>query len=58
MVNNFTTVSKKMKKILYLIPLDGTGGVEVAAQTLKDLNEKNFKLNIQYIFQKSQKYLI
>ena len=41
-----------MKKILYLIPLDGTGGVEVAAQTLKDLNEKNFKLNIQYIFQK------
>ena len=41
-----------MKRILYLIPLDGTGGVEVAAQTLKDLNEKNFKFDVKYIFQK------
>ncbi len=41
-----------MKNILYLIPLDGTGGVEVAAQTLKDLDEKNFRFNLKYIFQK------
>ena len=41
-----------MKRILYLIPLDGTGGVEVAAQTLKDLDEKNFKFYLKYIFQK------
>ena len=41
-----------MKRILYLIPLDGTGGVEVAAQTLKDLNEKNFIFDVKYIFQK------
>ncbi len=41
-----------MKRILYLIPLDGTGGVEVAAQTLKDLDEKNFKFELKYIFQK------
>lgn len=41
-----------MKRILYLIPLDGTGGVEVAAQTLKGLNEKNFKFDLKYIFQK------
>lgn len=41
-----------MKRILYLIPLDGTGGVEVAAQTLKDLDEKNFKFDLKYIFQK------
>ena len=43
-----------MKRILYLIPLDGTGGVEVAAQTLKDLNEKNFIFDVKYIFQKSE----
>lgn len=42
-----------MKHILYLLPLDGTGGVEVAAQTLKDLNEKNFKFSLKYIFQKN-----
>ena len=36
-----------MKRILYLIPLDGTGGVEVAAQTLKDLNEKNFIFDVK-----------
>ncbi len=41
-----------MKRILYLIPLDGTGGVEVAAQTLKNLNEKNFIFDVKYIFQK------
>lgn len=41
-----------MKTFLYLIPLDGTGGVEVAAQTLKGLDEKNFIFNIHYIFQR------
>lgn len=52
MVFDLSKVPKKMKRILYLIPLDGTGGVEVAAQTLKDLDEKNFKLEVKYIFQK------
>jgi len=40
-----------MKNITYLIPLDGKGGVEIAAQKLKNLNEKNFTFKIQYIFQ-------
>ena len=52
MVNNHKKTPKKMKRILYLLPLDGTGGVEVAAQTLKDLDEKNFKFDLKYIFQK------
>ena len=40
-----------MKKILYLIPLEGYGGVEVAAQTLTNIDEKNFKFVLKYIFE-------
>ena len=43
-----------MKRILYLIPLDGTGGVEVAAQSLKDLNEKNLNLFSIYFSKKAE----
>jgi len=40
-----------MIKIVYLIPLDGNGGVEIAARTLKKLDNKNFKFSLKYIFQ-------
>ena len=40
-----------MKSIVYLVPLDGNGGVEIAARTLQKLNNENFKFNLLYIFQ-------
>ena len=41
-----------MKSIVYLVPLDGNGGVEIAARTLEKLDNENFKFSLLYIFQK------
>ena len=41
-----------MKSIVYLVPLDGNGGVEIAARTLQKLDNENFKFSLLYIFQK------
>ena len=38
------------KKIIYLVPYDAMGGVEVAAKELLDVSSKNFTFNIKYIF--------
>jgi len=39
-----------MKNIVYLVPFDAVGGVEVAAKELLDISSKNFTFNIEYVF--------
>jgi len=43
-----------MKNIIYLIPLDGIGGVEVAAQNLKNINNNFYKFDVHFIFNKKK----
>tara|TARA_Y100000746_G_scaffold122080_1_gene104627 strand:+ start:1687 stop:2712 length:1026 start_codon:yes stop_codon:yes gene_type:complete len=47
-----------MNKVIHLIPYDGIGGVESAANTMKNYEIKNVDFNILYIFNnKSNKFL-
>ena len=41
-----------MKNIIYLIPIDALGGVEVAAKTIQNMSSNRFVFNIEYIFRK------
>ena len=42
-----------MKSIVYLVPLDGNGGVEIAVnELLQKLDNDNFKFSLLYIFRK------
>ena len=47
-----------MNKVIHLIPYDGIGGVESAANTMKNYEIKNVDFKILYIFNnKSNKFL-
>jgi glycosyltransferase involved in cell wall biosynthesis len=39
-----------MKNVVYLIPFDGIGGVEIAAATLQKYRNRFMNINVQYIF--------
>ena len=39
-----------MKNVVYLIPFDGIGGVEIAASTLQKYRNSFMNINVQYIF--------
>ena len=41
-----------MKKVIHLIPFDGIGGVESAAQTMNNVSIANIEFEIFYIFKK------
>lgn len=39
-----------MKKIIHLVPYDGTGGVEVAARSMANVSDPDFDFSIKYIY--------
>ena len=39
-----------LKKVIHLVPYDGTGGVETAARSMLQSSEGNLDFNIEYIF--------
>jgi len=41
-----------VKKVIHLIPFDGIGGVESAAQTMSNISNANIEFEIFYIFKK------
>ena len=44
-----------MKKIIHLIPYNGIGGVESAANTMKDIISNDFEFQLLYIFETQPK---
>lgn len=44
-----------MKKVIHLIPFDGIGGVESAANTMKDIHSDGIDFALMYIFKKQSK---
>ena len=44
-----------MKKIIHLIPYNGIGGVESAANTMKDITSDDFEFQLLYIFETQSK---
>jgi len=46
-----------MKNVIHLIPADGIGGVEIAANSMKELHDKDVCFYIRYIFNSGQESL-
>lgn len=45
-----------MNKVIHLIPYEGTGGVEVAARSMKHLSDRELQFSVQFIYPSVSEY--